>query len=190
MQANHQGCWDRYTGSTRSEGGRADCDQTRLQMCRRGGPGVLGRWRGECVGGRMERGCESKSWGGWQHPARVGRASSSFWAVGSSTTSPGPSVTLIERHTASGWVVTPSPNPGPSAANNSLAGVAVLSSTNVWAVGSETPDPHFGNDLTLIEHWNGSSWTVSPSPNPSSTSDDLVAVSAITAKNIWAVGSR
>ena len=40
----------------------------------------------------------------------------------------------------------------------------------------------------MIEHWNGTQWTVVPSPNPSSTLNVLNAVAAVSANNVWAVG--
>jgi hypothetical protein len=40
-----------------------------------------------------------------------------------------------------------------------LTGVAVLSHAYAWAVGYQ------GSTKTLIEHWNGFSWKVVPSPN-------------------------
>ena len=53
---------------------------------------------------------------------------------------------------------------------------------SAWAVGS-------GNGGGLIEHWNGKTWKIQPSPNPG-TKDALVGVAATSAKNAWAVGSR
>ena len=42
---------------------------------------------------------------------------------------------------------------------------------------------------TLVEHWNGSAWSVVPSPNaPGTRSNSLVSVSAVAANDVWAVG--
>ena len=41
---------------------------------------------------------------------------------------------------------------------------------------------------TLIEHWNGSRWLLVPSPNAVTSQNLLQGVTAITSKNIWAVG--
>jgi hypothetical protein len=63
-----------------------------------------------------------------------------------------------------------------------INGLAAVSPCDVWAVGG-TGDP-----LTpLIEHWDGSSWTVVPPPDPDGYGD-LTAVSAASASDIWAVG--
>jgi hypothetical protein len=61
----------------------------------------------------------------------------------------------------------------------------------VWAVGF-SPHPS-GTPLyirqTLIEHWNGSNWSVVPSPNPAGkTWVVLNGVDAISASDIWGVG--
>jgi hypothetical protein len=68
-----------------------------------------------------------------------------------------------------------------------LVGVVALSPTSVWFVGS------FGTDLrftTLIEHWDGTSFSVvsSPNPNPSGNSE-LRAIVAVSANDVWAVGT-
>ena len=85
--------------------------------------------------------------------------------------------------TTCGWSVVPSPNGSSSSA---LSGVAVVSASNIWAVGSS------GNQMsgaqTLIEHWNGTSWSVVTSPNPGSIYNTLYGVTAVSASNIWAVG--
>jgi hypothetical protein len=49
-------------------------------------------------------------------------------------------------------------------------------------------DPSSGKEQTLTEHWDGSNWTVIPSPNPGSTFDRLTAVRAASPTSIWAVG--
>src|SRR5207248_429741 len=42
---------------------------------------------------------------------------------------------------------------------------------------------------TLVEHWDGSSWSVVSSPNPDPSFDSLHAVAAISSNNVWAVGT-
>lgn len=95
--------------------------------------------------------------------------------------------TLIEHWDGTAWKVVPSPNPprGPA----QLAGVAVLSPKNAWAVGWYK-GPHALE--TLVLHWNGTKWKRVPSPNPSDPGirpyDSLSAVAAVSARNVWAVG--
>lgn len=89
-----------------------------------------------------------------------------------------------------GFTVVPSPNA--STLRNSLNAVAVLSATDAWAVGSYATE---GNTFTatLIQHWDGASWRVIPSPNRLTTPNKntinaLNGVTAIAPDDIWAVG--
>src|SRR5262245_24452587 len=71
---------------------------------------------------------------------------------------------------------------------NSLNAVAALSSTDVWAVGQWQ---HFaGTDYShaLVEHWDGTSWTVIQTPHPSLPISILFGVAALSANDVWAVG--
>jgi hypothetical protein len=114
-------------------------------------------------------------------------AANDIWAVGSSTTAcSGGCVqqTLIEHWDGTSWSVVPSPNVDPSL--NVLNGIAVVAGNNVWAVGSSGGTSNPGQ--TLIEHWNGSSWTVVSSPNVGTSTNVLGAVAVVAANDIWAVG--
>jgi hypothetical protein len=88
---------------------------------------------------------------------------------------------LIEHWNGSTWKVVAGPNPGGATANPALVGVAAVSASNIWAVGSDT-------GVTLIEHWNGSSWKRVASPTPNGLGD-LQGVSAPSANSVWAVGA-
>jgi hypothetical protein len=106
-----------------------------------------------------------------------------IWAVGFSIPSPsaGVSQTLIEHWNGTSWSVVNSPNVG---LDNVLKGVAVVSATDVWAVG------YAGNESqTLTEHWNGTSWSVVNSPNVGTFKNQLNAVAVVSATDIWAVGT-
>ena len=85
------------------------------------------------------------------------------FAVGQYTNPKGITVTLVERPDASGWSVVPSPN-APGATQNGLGGVSCASATFCFAVGSSSTAS--SATKTLIERWNGSKWSVVPSPNP------------------------
>jgi hypothetical protein len=101
------------------------------------------------------------------------------WAVGGD----GGDGTLVERWDGSTWTVVPSPSRG---ASSSLAGVAAVSSGDVWAVGwYERQDQ---TSKTLIEHWDGSSWVGVPSPNRGPEANVLAAVAAVDSDDVWAVG--
>ena len=81
------------------------------------------------------------------------------------------------------WNVVASPNNG----NSSLSGIATIAANDIWAVGSSQPDNKIYSK-TLIEHWDGTSWSIVPSPNVPSVNNYLSGVSAASATNIWAVG--
>jgi hypothetical protein len=90
----------------------------------------------------------------------------------------------------SAWTAPPRPeSPRFPARGSWLGGVSAVSRTDAWAVGY-----YYSNkvsELTLAEHWNGSSWRQVPSPSPGGTGgfSQLTSVSAISANDAWAVGS-
>lgn len=110
------------------------------------------------------------------------------WAVGNHDSGSGPR-TLVERWNGTRWKVVPSPNPATRGlATDTLSGVVAISKNNAWAFGFyEKPTTSF---RTLVEHWNGSSWSVVPSPNSGSGENVLLAGAAVTRSDIWAVGYR
>jgi hypothetical protein len=118
------------------------------------------------------------------------RAADDVWAVGDYDHGD-PSFahfTLIERWNGSSWSQVPSPNPGGPSRYNFLRGVAAVSASDAWAVGS------FNNGAgykVLILHWNGSAWRRVKAPDPSGASHEsgLSSVTATSATNAWAVGS-
>ena len=78
----------------------------------------------------------------------------------------GLAVLCLQSATAAGWQIITSPNS--SRQVNELHSVSALAENDVWAVGvSYNIERTLGS--TLIEHWNGSRWSVVPSPNPSGT---------------------
>jgi hypothetical protein len=112
-------------------------------------------------------------------------ASNDVWAVGAfGPAGPGASQTLVEHWNGVSWSVVSSPSPGTS--SNELRGVTTVSSSDVWAVGilSNTG----GSSLTLVEHWDGVSWSVVPAVNFGSALTEFFAVTAVAPNNVWAVG--
>ncbi len=87
------------------------------------------------------------------------------------------------------WNVVPSPNGTNNMNNdNTLSGVATISATDIWAVGDYTLNIYHYSFQTLIEHWNGTNWSIVPSPNVPTLNNILNGVTAISATDIWAVG--
>src|SRR5262249_26130418 len=90
--------------------------------------------------------------------------------------------TLIEHWDGTSCSVVPSPNA--STGFNSLAAAAAVSATDVWAVGSFVSAAGAGQ--TLAEHWDGTSWSVVPSPSPG-TGNGLNGVAVVSPADLWAV---
>ena len=83
------------------------------------------------------------------------------WAVGSFLAANAVGHPLAEHWDGTAWTRVPAPEPSGTQAG--LAGVDELSTTNAWAVGdSATGSAGEGNidDEPLIEHWNGSTWSI------------------------------
>jgi hypothetical protein len=98
-------------------------------------------------------------------------SSNDVWAVGGATTLNWNGTSWI-RVSAVGTV--------------GLNAVTAISPTNVWAVGIQS----HRHGIPVIEHWDGTSWSIvsSPNPNPNVTSS-LSGVATISANDIWAAGN-
>ncbi len=70
--------------------------------------------------------------------------------------------------------------------DDAFLGVSATSRVNAWAVGYHDSAVGFQR-TTLIEHWNGRSWQVQPSPSPGDNAR-LVGVAGTSPTNAWAVG--
>jgi hypothetical protein len=108
------------------------------------------------------------------------------WAVGSNDVG-GAYKTLIEHWNGTAWRIVSSPDPASGQhTTNTLTSVVALSKTNAWAIGFY--EKHTTSFRTLVLHWNGSSWSVVPSPNSGTGENTLLAIAARNATDIWAVG--
>jgi len=108
------------------------------------------------------------------------------WAVGFDGVG-GNDQTLILHSAGNAWNIEASPGPA-SSSINTLNGVACVSATDCWAVGSSNPN---GISKTLIQHYDGSGWTNVASPIPSDSEQGLTAlqgIACIAANDCWAVG--
>lgn len=122
-------------------------------------------------------------------------ARSDAWAVGVNSSFVVPTIYpldlgIIEHWDGTRWSIIPSPQPGNY--ENFLYGVATLSRSNVWAVGTQdnAKNGFVQPQLTLIEHWDGTRWSVVPSPNAKAFFNTLSGMAALAPNNIWAVGSQ
>jgi len=148
----------------------------------------------------------------WTHvatPANVGHgpnqlnavltvAPNEAWAVGYST--PGKAeesatLTLILHWDGTSWKVVPSPNVGPKSRSqsNRLLGLTANSANDIWAFGSYFAADGSGHQMTLLLHWDGTSWKIAPSPNPTKGDflDDLLFAGVTpSAGNVWLFGGE
>src|SRR5947209_16401106 len=87
------------------------------------------------------------------------------------------------------WSATINPFP-PQSPNTVFRGVAAVSASDVWAVGFTVQPPDENAPiLTLIEHWDGTSWQIIESPSPQPTGGNtLFSVAALNTNDVWAVG--
>ena len=115
-------------------------------------------------------------------------SASDCWAVGYYTLG-NAFQTLIERWDGTSWTIVTSPNTTPTE-SNLLYGVTCASASDCWAVGFYSPASGTGLQ-TLIERWNGTSWTIVTSPNSSPTRTNfLTSVTCASASDCWTVGGR
>ena len=83
------------------------------------------------------------------------------WAVGVAYSSTN-ATTLIEHWDGSSWSIVKSPNLG---LESVLKAVTPRSASDIWTGGYNLNNNN-GPQQTLIEHWNGSSWSIVKSPSP------------------------
>jgi hypothetical protein len=120
---------------------------------------------------------------GWGINVLRGVAASSAseaWAVGGYAPEGGTNYNvLIARWDGVRWTRQPSPVDGEPA---ELAGVALTSSSNAWAVG-------WSNSGAVILHWDGSMWTDQAPPDlGAGVYPYLLGVAATSDRDAWAVG--
>ena len=103
------------------------------------------------------------------------------WAVGTSNGNP-----LTLHWTGGDWTIVPSPSPT-GTPNNYLVTVARLSATDAWAVGA-ADDSARERRAPLVEHWDGSEWTIASGPAVTGPFSGLNGIAALAPNDIWAVG--
>lgn len=104
-------------------------------------------------------------------------ASDNVWAVGESNSG------LLALHwNGSRWRRTAMSTP--AGILHDLNDVTAVSSSEVWAVGFYSYGPKW---QTFIMRWNGTGWSLSPTPSPDPTINVLYGVDAVDGQ-VWAVG--
>lgn len=106
------------------------------------------------------------------------------WAVGYYTSTDSISRTLTLHWNGTDWNIIPSPNT--EAHDNILRSVSASASNDVWAVGYYGDDDNMNQTLTM--HWDGSQWSIVPSPSTTSPANFLWEVASVGENDVWAVG--
>ena len=122
-------------------------------------------------------------------------SSSDVWVIGSFLDQVGSSLrweTFSDHWNGSTWTVVPMPlvTGSDTLFTYQISSADAISPTNVWVAGGsgDNASPYGGTPSnTLIEHWNGSAWSVVTSPSPG-TNANLTGVTSSSANNVWAVG--
>jgi hypothetical protein len=118
-------------------------------------------------------------------------SSTDVWAVGESNfrggdgLNPAPEALHFDGNA---WTRVAVPKPPKAPLGSGLLSVTAIAPNNVWAVGFGTTgkDPNI-RSTSLIEHFDGTSWSIIASPVPPGAS--LAGIVAISANDVWAVGS-
>jgi hypothetical protein len=114
-------------------------------------------------------------------------AATDAWAVGVQFKNANTIIDTLAQHwNGQSWKVVPTPSPHNNV--DILSSVADISPTNAWAVGNGSGSNGFSH--TLIEHFNGTNWSLVPAAADPTVEDDLSAVVALSANNVWAAGSH
>jgi hypothetical protein len=106
-----------------------------------------------------------------------------LWAVGEAG-SIGAGEPLVEHWDGTAWRTQRAAPPAQGSLGG-LSGVAAFAADDAWVAGSYV-DPYLGFQA-LAEHWNGSTWSVVPTPSAGSQSS-FEALAAVSSTDIWAVG--
>ncbi|MGH2595399.1 MAG: hypothetical protein ACRDH7_05500 [Actinomycetota bacterium] len=112
-------------------------------------------------------------------------AANDVWAAGTYIRADNLIRTLIEHWDGTVWSRVKSPNAG-HPAGGELSDIDGVVADDVWAVGG------YGQGApgrTLIEHWDGTAWTVVPSPNKGPYPNSLTDVVAVAPVDAWAIGT-
>jgi len=113
-------------------------------------------------------------------------AADNIWAVGRYTDN-SHYRNLILHWDGTSWQLVPAPLVGGVDSYNSLYDISARAADDIWAVGSYQ---EFGTrDHSVILHWDGSIWHISPSP-VTNYHYELVTVSAYSQDDVWAVGAK
>jgi hypothetical protein len=115
-------------------------------------------------------------------------SASDIWVVGSTLNAATDEFVPEALHfNGTAWSVVPMPQAGTN--TSTIGAVTDISPTNAWAVGEDIGATSAVGGSTLIEHWNGSNWSIVPSPTPGAD-PGLTGIAARGPSDVYAVGSN
>jgi hypothetical protein len=121
--------------------------------------------------------------GGLELQGVTALSAANVWAVGEANIN-GSAQTLIEHWDGTSWSIVASPNTTNNI--NELRAVAGVSATNhLWAVGDYYSSTA---EQTLIEYYDGATWSIASSANDPTSYNQLNGVEALADNDVWAVG--
>jgi hypothetical protein len=109
---------------------------------------------------------------------------------------PSTATPFAERWHGGRWTMTPlAVSPRPRTTGTMLNGISSVSAANAWGVGlfyRAKPGVTAGTAPTgaLIEHWDGTSWSIVPNPASARPGGELSSLTVVSPANIWAVGRQ
>ncbi len=113
-------------------------------------------------------------------------SSNDIWAVGFSDTTSGSHhyQPLAEHWDGSAWTIIATPVSG----GTQISSVHAIATNDVWAVGNDVEGQGFSASTTFTMHWDGTAWSIVPSPNGAFAQNALDAVGGAAGNDVWAMG--
>jgi len=125
----------------------------------------------------------------------AGTGPNDVWVAGSMSLGAPPPAgdnTFFEHFDGTSWQTVPGPAGNFSEDPVEVTGLAALSPTDVWAVGTQNPEGSGEpGSLNMAAHWDGTAWTIVPTPNLGnsvSQADVPTGVTAVSTNDVWASG--
>ena len=114
-------------------------------------------------------------------------SSADAWSVGWYVAPGDTTISAYAQHwDGSVWTQSPVPSPGYAA---NLTSVDIVAPDDVWAVGVWEKAIQQATSRPLLEHWDGSTWTVVSGPNQAHTATTVQSVSMVAPDAGFAVGA-
>ncbi len=111
-----------------------------------------------------------------------------IWIVGTTVnTTTGITTAEALHFDGTAWAVVPMQQPGTN--TPTIGAVTAISAMDAWAVGEDIGATSAPGGSTLIEQWNGTKWSIVPSPTPGAD-PGLTGVAARGSSDVYAVGNN